>query len=264
MRVATAVVLASLLLAGRLGADVFVLRNGDRITGKPYLRGTKYVRVETPFGKLRIPLARIERIVREDGSEEVLHAPEPATAPTPEPGAIPLRLDIEGNVFWYAWSPSSPKEVDETLRLVVTLDGQEVVTFADPVTNPGDLEGAVVNSFSFGPGETTAGAGPGVSAAPASVVPGHIRLALELPADLAGDRVLRLSYQVDAGTTSAPDFQEAAGGTLVIRLAPGEATRVRVSQDAGDMQYSGFLGLHKKMKNVDSFRVQLAVVPAPD
>jgi hypothetical protein len=257
--------LAALLVAGPLGADVFVLRSGDRITGKPYLRGTKFVRIETLYGKLRIPLADIERIVHDDGSEERLHEPEPAAVRAPEPMPsvrIPLQLDIEGSAFWYAWAPSSPAEVDKTLRLVVTLDGQETVMFTDPVTNPGDLQGALVNSFSFGSGETTVHPGPGVSTVPATVVPGHIRLALELPAELAGDRVLRLVYQRDAGTAAEPDFVEVAGGALVIALAVGRATQVRVSQDAGDMQYSGFLGISKKMKNVDTFRVRLEAVPA--
>ena len=68
-------VLAFLLAAPLLRADVVVLVNGDRVTGRVIGKITRRVRVQTPYGALVIPADKVERIRRDDGSEEVLNVP---------------------------------------------------------------------------------------------------------------------------------------------------------------------------------------------
>jgi len=76
-----------LLAAGLLGlaipvrADVIVLEGGDRITGQVVAKGTKRLRVQTPYGLLVIPREKVERIKKDDGTEEVLNAPAPVPTP---------------------------------------------------------------------------------------------------------------------------------------------------------------------------------------
>jgi len=241
-------------------ADVFLLRNGDRITGHPYLRGTKYVRIDTGYGKLRIPLAKIERIIGDDGKEEVLNprapdAPRPAASGGPGPS---LALEIEGNVFWYAWPQKDDQEPNTNLELEISLDEEVVAVYTDPITNPSNIGGATVNSFSFRADETQSEGEEGVVTHDADVTPGRIALALDLPASAEGEHLLELTYR--CSPKYGEPIQEVATGAAIVRLQPRQKTTIRVSQDAGDMSYSGFLGkFGRKMKNVDSFRIDLSL-----
>src|SRR5262245_66649350 len=82
--VAAGVVVALVLGAGPSPADVFVLTNGDRVTGKRIRTAKRSFTVQTDFGRLTIPRTRVERIVKDDGTEEVINAP--GTSPI-EPAA---------------------------------------------------------------------------------------------------------------------------------------------------------------------------------
>ena len=81
---ATLAVLALLLAAAAARADVVVFLNGDRVTGKVVGRITRRVRLQTPYGVLVIPVDKVDRIRRDDGSEELLSAP-PVPPPRPRP-----------------------------------------------------------------------------------------------------------------------------------------------------------------------------------
>jgi len=257
---ASAAVIGFVLFGATAKADVFLLRNGDRITGHPYLRGTKYVRVDTGYGKLRIPLAKIERIIDDDGKEEILNprapdAPRPAVSSGPGPS---LALEIEGNVFWYAWPQKEDQQPNTDLELTISLDGDVVAVYTDPITNPSNIGGAVVNSFSFRADETQAEGEKGVVTHDADVTPGRIALTLDLPASAEGEHLLELTYR--CSPKYGEPIQEAATGAAIVRLEPRQKTAIRVSQDAGDMSYSGFLGkFGRKMKNVESFRIDLSL-----
>src|SRR5512145_2070539 len=60
--------------------DVYVLRNGDRITGRTVSRTPKAFGVQTPFGRVTIPRTRVAKLVRADGGEEVFNPPDEAAA----------------------------------------------------------------------------------------------------------------------------------------------------------------------------------------
>lgn len=244
MRLGAAALAALLHLPAAAGADVFVLLNGDRITGEVHKAGTRYIQVNTDFGRLRIPRARIERILKSNGTEETLNAPE----------GVELHLEIRGNVFWYAWGGDAD-EVDPTLRYEVRLDGTVVAAYEDDRSDPGEIRGALVNAFSFLPDDVVPRPAEGVELTPAEVEAGRILVRLALPGDWAGERALRVAYQINHGTHGEPDFRDLARGTEYVTLAPAAPQVVRQDQHSGRMEYSGLF--KKKMKNADTFRIDL-------
>jgi hypothetical protein len=244
------VVLACLVAAPLFAADVVVLLNGDRVSGKVIGSITRRVRVQTPYGTLVIPADKVERILRNDGSTEVLNVPptpEPTPTPPPPPPAA-LVVVVSGDTFWQAWDPKAAP-ADPSLRLEVRLDGRAIASYTDVNLDPEDLPKAVVNSFVFSPERLFVKAGEGVTASGPELVSGEIRLPISLPAELAGHHELRLAYQVNDGTSSAPQWRDVSLAAGEIDLASGGTTRVRVQQDRGTMQYSG-----RKMRNVETFR----------
>ncbi len=258
MRVGLAV-LALLLAAPLLHADVVVLVNGDRVTGRVVGKITRRVRVQTPYGVLVIPADKVERIHRDDGSEEVLNvSPAPVPTPVPPPPPTTLVVVLSGHTFWQAWDPKAAPE-DPSLRLAVRLDDREVASYTDVNLDPEDLPKAVVNSFVFSRERLFVGAAPGVLVPPPELEAGEIRLPITLPAGLAGPRRLGLAYQVNDAGSAAPRWRDVVLAAGEIALEPGTATHVRVQQDRGTMQYT-----KRRMRNVESFRATLeAATPAP-
>ena len=259
MRAALTVV-ALLLAAPPLRADVVVLVNGDRVTGRVIGRITRRVRVQTPYGTLVIPADKVERIRRDDGSEEVLNvrpAPDP-TPPPPPPPPTTLVLVVSGHTFWQAWDPRIAPG-DPSLRLEVRLDDRVVASYTDVNLDPEDLPKAVVNSFVFSPERLFVTAADGIAAAPPQLVSGEIRLPLTLPAELAGRHELRLAYQVNDAGSAAAQWRDVVLAAGEVALAPGGATRVRVQQDRGTMEYT-----RRRMRSVETFRATLlGDSPAP-
>jgi hypothetical protein len=254
---ATLAVLAFLLAAPPAPADVVVFVNGDRVTGRVIGKISRRVRVQTPYGTLVIPADKIERIRRDDGSEEVLSvAPAPAPTPTPPPPPPPrLELTVSGAAFWQAWDPKAAPE-DPSLRLELRLDERVVASYTDVNLDPEDLPKAVVNSFVFSPERLFVGAAEGVSASPPSLSSGEIRLAIALPAELAGRRQLLLAYQVNDAASAAPAWRDVVLAASDVVLEPGGVARLRLVQDRGSMEYA-----RRRMRNVETFRATLE--PAP-
>jgi hypothetical protein len=256
-------VLALLLAAPPLPGDVVVLVNGDRVTGRVVGPITRRVRVQTPYGVLVIPADKVERIRRDDGSVEVLNvAPAPAPAPPPPPPPPSTLLVVpSGDTFWQAWDPKAAPG-DPSLRLEVRLDDREIAAYTDVNLDPEDLPKAVVNSFVFSRERLFVGAAPGVAAAAPELASGggavadgpraEIRLRITLPAELAGRRRLRLAYQVNDAGSAAPQWRDVVVAAGEITIAPGSATRVRVRQDRGTMEYA-----KHRMRNVETFRATL-------
>src|SRR5262245_49807960 len=120
LRRTTALGLLGLFLFGNgpAAADVYILRDGDRITGKTELSSAKSYRVLTVYGRLNIPRANIHKIIRDNGKEEVLNPPGKGSDV-----ARPVRLVlvITGKTFWYAWDRPRRGTVDAQLRLQVSL-----------------------------------------------------------------------------------------------------------------------------------------------
>lgn len=248
---------ASLLAASTAAADTYHLEDGDRITGKTLSQAAGQYRVQTPYGRITIPKGKIRRIVRDDGSEEVLQAlPAPTSTPEPTPPPpppVPLVFVVTGSSFWHAWSPSKDAALDPTLRLEVSLDEETVATYSDTQADP-DIPGALVNSFSFDAGHVTVGAGEAVSAAPPDARPGRITLRLELPARFAGEHRLRIAYQANDGTVAEPAWRDVVEGAIHAELKAAGGNVVRLHQDRGRMEFS-----RKKMKNVETFRIQMGL-----
>ena len=139
--------LLTLLAAPGLANDLVVFVNGDRLSGEIVAKGTRRIRLKTPYGRLEIPRAAIERLVWEDGREEVVTPP--AGAPPPKT-TVELDLVVTGSTFWQAWNPKTAP-ADPSLRLVVLLDERELISYTDVNLDPDDFPGAVVNSFVFAP-----------------------------------------------------------------------------------------------------------------
>ena len=256
MRPTAAVLL--LALAAPAAADVVVLTNGDRVTGKIEGRATRRLRLNTPYGLLLIPREKVERVIHDDGKVEVVNAPAaapPAPLPPPPPPPIPLALSIRGATFWQAWDPKAAP-ADPTLRLEVRLDHVTIATYTDANLDPDDLPKAVVNSFVFSPERLLMRPAERVKAEAPAVSREEIRLALVLPADLAGARHLSIAYQVNDATAEQPQWRDVVSAERTITLAAGRTAGVRLRQDRGTMEYS-----KKKMQRVETFTAELEELP---
>jgi hypothetical protein len=246
--------LGVLLAAAVVGADTVVLRDGDQITGKIVSRGTRRIRVQTPYGLLVIPVDKVDRIKKEDGSEEqLLRVPvqAPTASPTPAPSPVRLVVDLGGNTFWQAWDPKTPP-ADPSLQFAIRLDDKTVAAYVDSQLDPGDLPKAVVNSFAFDPEALKLLPVPGVLLAPPEVREGRVRLALELPPGWLGTRRIRVSYQSNEGTALEPHWRDLTGGEAVVEVRAVRTNSVSVEQARGFMEFKG-----RQMKNVESFQVSL-------
>jgi hypothetical protein len=256
MRTIAAVLLA--VLAAPAGAAVVVLVNGDRVSGKIEGRATRRFRLNTPYGILLIPREKVERVLHDDGREEIVNAkapPPPPPAPPPPP-PIPLALSIRGATFWQAWDPKAAPP-DPTLRLEVRLDHVTIATYTDANLDPEDLPKAIVNSFVFSPERLLMRAAERVRATAPAVSREEIRLSLLLPADLAGPRGLAVAYQLNDGTAEQPQWRDVVSAEHQVTLAPGRPTELRLTQDRGTMEYS-----RKKMQHVETFTAALDEPPA--
>jgi len=230
-------------------ADVVVLTNGDHITGKVVGKTTRRVRLQTPYGVLLVPRDKVERIHHDDRTEEVLTArPTPAPTPPPPPPPVGLVLAVHGHAFWQAWDPKAAP-ADPSLRLEVVLDEHVVVDYVDANLDPEDLPKAVVNTFVFAPARLFVQAGENVTARPPVLISGEIRLALDLPGEMAGRRRLRLAYQVNEGPSAAPRWRDVVQAATDVVLTPGAPARVRLDQDRGLMEYA-----KRAMRHVETFR----------
>jgi hypothetical protein len=248
----TAVLLLALALPAF--ADVYTLDDGDRVSGKTLgIEGGIY-KVQTAYGRLSIPRGRILKILRDDGREEVLDAAAAAAAapPAPEPTGPELVLLVSGASFWQAW-PTKDPAFDPTLRFEVSLDEAVIATYADTKPDP-DIPGALMNAFGFAPESMTASASEGVRIEPPETRPGRITLRLGLPAERAGERTRRVAY---FGRDAAGSERELAANSIYVEIKPGAPTFVRVKQDVGRMEYTGFP--KKKMKSLETFRIEMGM-----
>ncbi len=258
MRTAITSVLLLLATSGGVAqADVFTLANGDRVSGRVVSKTIKRFRLQTPYGLLVLPKEVVVRIEHDDGTVEDLKAPAPAPTPTPPPPPEPARLHlvIAGDSFWQAWDPKAAPP-DPSLRLALRLDGRELATYTDTTLDPEDLPKAVVNSFVFSPDKLAIRAAEGVVAGPPVVVPGEIGLPLKLPGQLGGPHTLILAYQLNDGTTSAPQWRDVVTATADLTLEAGKACVLRLQQSRGSMEYK-----RGKMRGVETFGAMLLAVP---
>jgi len=255
MRPLATLLLALLLAAPGSAADLVVFVNGDRLSGDIVATGTRRIRLRTPYGRLEIPRTDIERLVWEDGREEIVSAPAATAAPST---TIDLALVITGSTFWQAWNPKDAPD-DPSLRLVVFLGEEPAVTYTDVNLDPDDLPGAVVNSFVFAPERLLVAPAEQVKAHPPEPGKGGVRLALELPARLGGQQQLALAYQLNDGTSSNPEWRDVVEARASVDLQPGKPQRVMLEQDRGRMEYTD-----RYMHYVETFRVFAHVAsPSP-
>src|ERR1043166_425488 len=109
------------------GADIAQLKNGDQITGRTAAVRQKSYRVTTPYGRLLIPIDKIEKIVYDDGHEDVFLKKPPSGAAD----GLRMALVIPGDSFWQAWDPREAPD-DPTLRFLVRVDGEPMAAYIDP------------------------------------------------------------------------------------------------------------------------------------
>jgi hypothetical protein len=261
-------------LATAAQADVFVLTNGDRVTGQRLRSTSTNIVVQTEYGRLTIARSRIERIVKDDGTEEVVAADSGGAAPAspaaaaPAPSElVPLRpgmptarivVIITGQSFWLAWDPKNNPNVDPSLRMEVQLDGHTIASYVDAKTDPKDLPGATVNTFSFLAGDTTTEAAAGARLEPPEARPGRaaLRMTVSFPSDAPVSRKLRVAYQFNAGTRENPEWKDAASTEAQFDMGRRTPNFLLLKQAMGKMQFSGFP--RRRMRNIESFRMDLA------
>ena len=257
---AAALILA--LQAAPAIGDVFVLRGGDRITGDPVTEGKRTFKVKTPYGLLTIPRSKVDHIIRADGTEQPVNpesagsvgsAPVETVATLPKSRRARLVLIITGKTFWQAWDPKAGHH-DPSLRLEVTLDEEAVATYVDAKTDP-DIPGAMVNAFSFAAEDVVFMAGKDALVLPPEQRPGRIALKIDVPLK-EGTRLLRIAYQSNENPTEEEKaWRDLASGSLGVELRAESPTRVRVNQERGRMEFSGFP--RRRMKSVDTFALEL-------
>jgi hypothetical protein len=234
-------------------ADVLLMRNGDRVSGHIVGETSRSIRIETPYGRLVVPRGAIERIQRQGKAEEVVSPPAPDAPPAARATrGVRLVLVVLGKTFWQAWDPKEPP-ADPTLRFEVRVDEDPVVFYLDATTDPDEIPKALVNAFSFAPGQVLLKGAPGVDVAPPEVRAGRIVLKLDLPPARAGQRKVRLAYQANTGTVAAPVWRDLTEGSLTLALSAAVPRFVQVKQDPGRMEFSGFP--RKRMKRVETFRL---------
>jgi hypothetical protein len=253
---ALAALAAATLVSGPVAADVFVLVNGDRVTGRQVAAGKKNLLVQTAFGRLTIPREKVEQIIHDDGKVEIVNRTDEAAAAVPLPEKTRLILVVLGRSFWYAWDPREFPQQDPTLRLEVRLDEAPVAIYVDAHPEPNDIPKAIVNTFSFAPDEIGRDPGRGVLLPPPEARPGRIVLKIDVPDSMAGARQLRLAYQINVGSATAPSWKDIAVATAPCELNADAPTFLQVKQDAGRMEFSGMI--RRRMKLVETFHVEVA------
>lgn len=244
---------AALALAPAAAGDVFVLMNGDRITGTRVGRSRRSFVVRTPYGRLTIPRGELARILHDDGSEEIVSAPvapKPPPPPPPPPRTA-MTVAISGHTFWYAWDARRQAGADPRLRFVISIDGSPVAAFTDAKVDPEGIRGARVNAFSFSPADVVVEAVGEHRVDTPEVRPGRIALSLDL-ALAAGLRRLRLAYQVNAGPAEAPRWEDVATGEAEAELKAETILALRAVQDRGRMEFA-----QRRMQNPETFRIDL-------
>ena len=247
------VALAVLLIPARAGADVYVMTDGDRITGKTLSQASGFYKVDTPYGRVAIPRGRVAKVVHDDGREEILNAV--PVSPTPDSAAsanvVHLVIVMTGASFWQAWREG--EVADPSLKLQLSLDEEAVASYVDGTPDP-EIPGATVNSFSFAPEDVKLVPGHGVRMEPPDTRPGRITLKLDVPADKAGERRFRLAYQANDGSAGSPAWRDLVDTLIHVTLKTETPAIVEIKQNQGKMEFSGFG--KKKMKNVETFLIE--------
>jgi hypothetical protein len=251
LRTTLAVLLVVGLSSARARADVVFLTNGDRISGKIMNSGNrKSYLVLTSFGRLNVPRAKIWKIEKSDGSEEVLNPPGAAA-----PATARLILVIMGSTFWQAWDPRDAAGLDPALRFEVRLDEETIASYVDGKQDPDEIPKAVVNSFSFNPGDVVLEPAAGVQLPQPEARPGRIVLKVDVPVPAPGAHRLRVSYQTNGGTSAEPSWKDLATSESSVQLTQETPTFLQVKQDRGRMEFGGFP--RKKMKLVETFKLNI-------
>ena len=235
-------------------AETVVLLDGDRYTGKTAPQPAGMLRIQTAYGRLIVPRGQIQKIVHDDGREEVLNEPSPPPLPPPkakEPEPVRLVLAITGKTFWQAWdAKGGGAPEDPSLRLEVRLDDEVVASYVDSSLD-NEIPKAVTNAFSFAPDIVALTPGAGVRLQPPEVQPSRIQLEIVLPPSAAGHHRLRLAYQANGGRKDAADWRDLVESAVEVDLKPEGPTLVQVAQDRGTMEFS-----QHHMKNVETFRLE--------
>jgi hypothetical protein len=226
-------------------ADIYLLRNGDRLSGRTVFKGKRLFGVLTAYGRLNIPREQVARVQWSDGHEEVLAAVDSADAAL----TLALVLIVTGRSFWQAWDPSDVP-ADTTLRLQISVDETTIATYIDARTDPDDLPGAIVNTFHFAVEDVRVQTATGVVAAAPETRPGRIALRLRLPAAQVGEHRLRVAYQVNLGTPAAPAWHDASEAVTPVAVRYEAAAIVELAQDPGKMEFT-----RRHMRHVDTFRI---------
>jgi len=248
----TLAIVALLLLPGPADPEVVWLRNGDRLTGTILSETRLAVRLKMPFATILVPKARIERLVRADGKEEVLNAPAEVPSPSPTPPPAPrLVLAVTGDSFWRAWDKKSAP-ADPSLRLEVRIDEEPVASWTDSHLDPEDLPGATVNTFAFTSGDEAGAAAPGILLLPPETQRGRVLLKMELPNVSAAPHTLRIAYQVKEGSGDGSAWREVATTSASIALRADAPTLVTLRQSRGEMEFS-----RKRMRGMETFGLEL-------
>ena len=243
------------------GEEVVHLKNGDVFHGTVLTVGAKTVTLKTPYGRLIIPKADIEKIVYGDGvegraGEKPSAAPPPPPAPPPSPPRPQIGLEIRGRSFWYAWQATPREAADPRIRLRLSLAGVQVAELVDSKPDTVDRS-SVYNSFTFSPTDSqvvdTAG---GFSCSVNEAVDGRVVLKLDLPEKYPEqEHQLQMRYQVNEGSKDLPRWLDAVTRAFPVQVKAGKEAHLVIEQDPAGLEFAGMV--RKRMKNVESFAVRV-------
>ena len=100
LRALLAVALMVATAAAAPAADVLLMRNGDRVSGRIVGETSRSIRIETPYGRLLIPRGTIERIQREGKPVEILNPPAAGASAMPTPArGVRLVVVVLGQLY---------------------------------------------------------------------------------------------------------------------------------------------------------------------
>jgi hypothetical protein len=244
-------------------AEVVFLNNGDVVHGTLVAANNTEVTLKTPYGQLVIPKKDIARIDYQGGEGAATAAPAEAAAPRAEhpagnlkgAGAV-LEFQILGRSFWYAFESPSESPADPGIRLRIYVGSARACTFLDE--KPDTVDGATLyNSFTFSSTDAKLLESlDGYDCSVAKAEDGAVVLRVGLPPDVSTGRpVVRMLYEVNEGTKSAPRYIDAVSRSFSVEVAPGKRAVALLEQNADALEYSGFF--KKQMKNVDQFQLNV-------
>jgi hypothetical protein len=260
--------LMSLVSATAVG-EVVHLKNGDVVHGALVAANNDEVTLKTPYGQLVIPKKEIERIDYQDSAPRP--APPPAASPVRENPSPPRRPDvkaagpaielrIKGRSFWYAFDSPEHAPADTSIRLRLYVGSERACTFIDDKHDTYD-GWILYNDFTF-PAARLVESREGYDCSVDRTADGAIVVRIGLPNSTPSRPMIRMLYEVNEGSHTAPTWMDVVTRSFSMEVAPGKVGIATLEQNADALEYTGVF--KKRMKNVELFQLEVVSTELKD